>query len=91
MPAIQLLIPDDYQRIGPQLAELQQDPAYACRSLGDRSRAPGADEALAQAEALLLIRERAVVDEALLARHIDVAACRRAGLAVHMLNQEALI
>ncbi|MBM2886169.1 hypothetical protein JFK97_17370 [Chromobacterium phragmitis] len=91
MSVIQLLIPDDYQRIGPQLAELQQDPAYACRSLGDLSRAPDAGEALAQAEALLLIRERTVVDEALLARNIDMAACSRAGLAMHMLNQQALI
>ncbi|MEJ8676056.1 D-2-hydroxyacid dehydrogenase family protein [Chromobacterium amazonense] len=97
MSVIQLLIPDDYQHIGPQLAELQQDPAYACRSLSDLSRAPDAGEALAQAETLLLIRERTVVDEALLARmprlrlvsqtgklarNIDVEACSRAGVAV---------
>ncbi|POZ63275.1 D-2-hydroxyacid dehydrogenase family protein [Chromobacterium alticapitis] len=97
MPVIQLWIPDDYQNVGPSLAELHSHPGYVCRSLGDLARAPGADAALAQAEALLLIRERTVVDEALLAkmprlrlisqtgklaRNIDVAACSRAGVAV---------
>ncbi|OHX17798.1 hypothetical protein BI343_09410 [Chromobacterium amazonense] len=91
MCVIPLLIPDDYQRIGAQLAELQQDSAYACRSLGDLSRAPDADEALAQAEAQLPIRERTTEDDAWLARNIDMAACSRAGLAMHMLNQQALI
>lgn len=97
MPSIQLLIPDDYQNIGPELAELRQDPGCRCASVGDLSRLPDADAVLAETDALLLIRERTVVDAALLARmpalklisqtgklarNIDVDACTRAGVAV---------
>ncbi|KJH69290.1 D-2-hydroxyacid dehydrogenase family protein [Chromobacterium violaceum] len=97
MPAIKLLIPDDYQNIGPELAELHRDPGYRCASVGDLARLPDADAVLAEPHALLLIRERTMVDAALLARmpalklvsqtgklarNIDVDACTRAGVAV---------
>ncbi|MGC0152271.1 D-2-hydroxyacid dehydrogenase family protein [Chromobacterium vaccinii] len=97
MSSIRLLVPDDYQNIVPQLAELHRHPDVVCRGVGDLSRAPDADAALAEADALLLIRERTVVDAALLARmprlklvsqtgklarNIDVDACSRAGVAV---------
>ncbi|MFB9157702.1 D-2-hydroxyacid dehydrogenase family protein [Chromobacterium violaceum] len=97
MPAIKLLIPDDYQNIGPELAELHRDPGYRCASVGDLARLPDADAVLAETHALLLIRERTMVDAALLARmpalklvsqtgklarNIDVDACTRAGVAV---------
>ncbi len=61
------------------------------------SKDPGVDTQLAAAEALILIRERTVVDAAFLhrapnlkvisqtgklARNIDIAACTRAGVAI---------
>ncbi|MEO9384941.1 NAD(P)-dependent oxidoreductase [Chromobacterium phragmitis] len=54
MPPIQLLIPDDDQNIGPEPAELHRDPCYRCASVGDLSRLPDADAALAEADALSL-------------------------------------
>ena len=97
MTAISLLVPDDYQLASRRIAALHQDPNYPCHALGDLERDPEAGARLAQAEALLLIRERTVVDAALLARmpklrlisqtgklarNIDLAACSAAGVAV---------
>lgn len=94
---ITLLIPDDYQRIATTLPFLQQDPTIRCHVLGDLAREPAAAEQLASAEALILIRERTLIDAAFLrrapnlrlisqtgklARNIDLTACTDAGVAV---------
>jgi D-3-phosphoglycerate dehydrogenase len=93
----QLVIPDDYQYASRQHAALFQHDAIHTTVLGDLQRDPHAASALAQADALLLIRERTVVDAAFLAAHprlrlisqtgkvarnIDIDACSRAGVAV---------
>ena len=95
--AITILIPDDYQFATAQLDFLHQNARFHCVALGDMSNDPGANTQLAIAEALILIRERTVVDAAFLrrapnlkvisqtgklARNIDIAACTRAGVAI---------
>ncbi|MBW1251751.1 MULTISPECIES: D-2-hydroxyacid dehydrogenase family protein [Pantoea] len=94
---IQVCIPDDYQLVTTGLDCLQNLPQFHCTAVGDISRDSGADDALASAQALILIRERTTVDDAFLqrtpnlklisqtgkiARNIDLAACSRAGVAV---------
>jgi len=94
---IQVCIPDDYQLVTAGLDCLQNLPQFHCTAVGDISRDSGADDALASAQALILIRERTTVDDAFLqrtpnlklisqtgkiARNIDLAACSRAGVAV---------
>jgi len=95
--AIQVLIPDDYQLATQQLSFLRQNDKFHCSALGDLSKETRAESALFNAQALILIRERTVVDEAFLrrtpnlklisqtgklARNVDIDACTRAGVAV---------
>lgn len=94
---ISFAIPDDYQQATSQLSFLHSNPAYRCHTLGDLSRDPNADEVLATAAGLILIRERTLIDDRFLARtpelkvisqtgkvarNIDMTACSRAGVAV---------
>jgi len=94
---MQILIPDDYTGASAGLACAAQLAEHTLTVLGDLARAPQADAALRDAEALVLIRERTRVDAALLrrmprlrvisqtgkiARHVDLAACTAAGVAV---------
>lgn len=95
--AIRIAIPDDYQRATASLSFLQGNPAFSCTALGDLTSDPDARSVLARAQGLILIRERTRIDEAFLrktpelkiisqtgklARNIDLAACRRAGVVV---------
>ncbi|SFT65617.1 D-3-phosphoglycerate dehydrogenase [Kosakonia arachidis] len=95
--AIQVLIPDDYQRATQQLRFLQQNDQFHCSVLGDLSKESLAERALFNAQALILIRERTVVDAAFLrrtpnlklisqtgklAKNVDIDACTQAGVAV---------
>lgn len=95
--AIQVLIPDDYQQATQQLRFLQHNAQFHCASLGDLTKDTLADERLSKAQALILIRERTVIDEAFLrrtpnlrlisqtgklARNVDIDACTRAGVAI---------
>ncbi|KIS45224.1 D-2-hydroxyacid dehydrogenase family protein [Kosakonia radicincitans] len=95
--AIQVLIPDDYQLATQQLGFLRQNDKFHCSELGDLSKETQAENALFNAQALILIRERTVVDDAFLrrtpnlklisqtgklARNVDIDACTRAGVAV---------
>ncbi|SEK96470.1 D-3-phosphoglycerate dehydrogenase [Kosakonia sacchari] len=95
--AIQVLIPDDYQLATQQLRFLRQNDKFHCSALGDLRKETQAESALFNAQALILIRERTVVDEAFLrrtpnlklisqtgklARNVDIDACTRAGVAV---------
>lgn len=95
--AIQVLIPDDYQLATQQLGFLRQNDKFHCSALGDLSKETQAEHALFNAQALILIRERTVVDDAFLrrtpnlklisqtgklARNVDIDACTRAGVAV---------
>lgn len=95
--AIQVLIPDDYQLATQQLDFLRQNDKFHCSALGDLSKETQAGNALFNAQALILIRERTVVDDAFLrrtpnlklisqtgklARNVDIDACTRAGVAV---------
>lgn len=94
---IQVLIPDDYQLATQALTFLHNHDKFRCTSLGDLTKSAQADEALLNAQALILIRERTVVDEAFLrraphlklisqtgklARNVDIEACTRAGVAL---------
>ncbi|KTS25332.1 D-2-hydroxyacid dehydrogenase family protein [Pantoea sp. CS_6] len=94
---IPVCIPDDYQLATAGLDCLKRHPAFHCTAVGDIHCDPAAAEALASAQALILIRERTTIDEAFLqrtpqlklisqtgkiARNIDLAACSRAGVAV---------
>lgn len=95
--AIQIAIPDDYQRATARLSFLHNDPAFHCAVLGDVAADPDAISTLSKAQGLILIRERTRIDEDFLrqtpelkvigqtgkvARNIDMAACSRAGIAV---------
>jgi len=94
---IHIVIPDDYQFATQKLDFLHIDNNFHCAALGDLSRDPMADTQLSSAEALILIRERTVIDEAFLrrtphlklisqtgklARNVDIDACTRAGVAL---------
>lgn len=95
--SIQVLIPDDYQLATTQLSFLQNNDKYSCFSVGDFSKAPHIENQLSNAQALILIRERTIIDEDFLrrtpnlklisqtgklARNVDIDACTRAGVAV---------
>lgn len=95
--AIQIAIPDDYQRATARLDFLHNDPAFHCTVLGDIADDSYAVSTLSTARGLILIRERTRIDERFLrrtpelkvisqtgkvARNIDMAACSRAGIAV---------
>lgn len=95
--AIHIVIPDDYQLATQQLGFLQHNDKFHCSALGDLSKDLRADQQLSCAEALILIRERTVIDEAFLrrtphlklisqtgklARNVDIEACTRAGVAI---------
>lgn len=94
---IHIVIPDDYQFATQKLDFLHNNNNFHCAALGDLSRDPMADAQLSSAEALILIRERTVIDEAFLrrtphlklisqtgklARNVDIDACTRAGVAI---------
>ncbi|MCZ3382352.1 D-2-hydroxyacid dehydrogenase family protein [Kosakonia sp. SOY2] len=94
---IQVLIPDDYQLATTSLKFLQSNDKYSCVSVGDLSKTPHIENQLATAQALILIRERTVIDDAFLrrtpnlklisqtgklARNVDIDACTRAGVAI---------
>lgn len=93
----QLVIPDDYQHASLACRHLFQHPDIQTTVLGDLQHDPAAPAALARADGLLLIRERTQIDAAFLARYpqlklisqtgklarnVDVAACRQAGVAL---------
>lgn len=95
--AITILIPDDYQFATAHLDFLHQNARFHCVALGDMSKDPQTEKQLADAEALILIRERTVVDAAFLrraphlkvisqtgklARNVDITACTQAGVAI---------
>ena len=95
--SIQVLIPDDYQLATTSLNFLQSNDKYSCVSVGDLSKTPHVENQLATAQALILIRERTVIDDAFLrrtpnlklisqtgklARNVDIDACTRAGVAI---------
>lgn len=94
---IQVLIPDDYQLATTQLSFLKNNDKYTCISVGDLNKAPQIESQLSTAQALILIRERTVIDESFLrrtpnlklisqtgklARNVDIDACTRAGVAI---------
>ncbi|MEN0584643.1 MULTISPECIES: D-2-hydroxyacid dehydrogenase family protein [unclassified Kosakonia] len=95
--SIQVLIPDDYQLATTSLNFLQSNDKYSCVSVGDLSKTPHIENQLATAQALILIRERTVIDDAFLrrtpnlklisqtgklARNVNIDACTRAGVAI---------
>ncbi|MEQ4454266.1 D-2-hydroxyacid dehydrogenase family protein [Kosakonia sacchari] len=95
--SIQVLIPDDYQLATASLNFLQNNDKYTCISVGDLNKANQIESQLSTAQALILIRERTVIDEAFLrctpnlklisqtgklARNVDIDACTRAGVAI---------
>lgn len=92
-----ILIPDDYQRAVARLQCVELLADHNLTILCDVSRADDVEAVLARTECLVLIRERTRVDAALLAkmpalrlisqtgpvgRHVDMAACDAAGVAV---------
>lgn len=95
--SIQVLIPDDYQLATASLNFLQNNDKYTCISVGDLNKAHQIENQLSTTQALILIRERTVIDEAFLrrtpnlklisqtgklARNVDIDACTRAGVAI---------
>ncbi|WP_372382617.1 D-2-hydroxyacid dehydrogenase family protein [Xanthomonas sp. NCPPB 1068] len=95
---MRILVPDDYQGAVCQLPCLQRMQGHDVQVLGALATDPDERaEQLADADALVLIRERTGVDAALLQRlprlklisqtgrvgaHVDVAACTQSGVAV---------
>jgi D-3-phosphoglycerate dehydrogenase len=92
-----ILIPDDYQRAVVRLRCTELLSSHRLTVLGDMRNENNLDAVLAETECLIPIRERTRVDASLLARmpalrlisqtgpigrHIDMAACGAAGIAV---------
>jgi D-3-phosphoglycerate dehydrogenase len=94
---MKIVIPDDYQLATKNLACLNLLQAHEVNILSDIHQDPQAPAVLAEAECLVLIRERTKIDAGFLrqtprlklisqtgkiGRHIDLAACTAAGVAV---------
>jgi D-3-phosphoglycerate dehydrogenase len=94
---MKIVIPDDYQYATKELTCLDLLKLHDVKVLGDLSKEPGAAANLAEAECLVLIRERTSINHEFLkrtprlklisqtgkiGRHIDVAACTAAGVVV---------
>ena len=94
---MKIVIPDDYQHAVKELACLELLKLHEVIILGDLRKEPGAAAALAEAECLVIIRERTTIDREFLkrtprlklisqtgkaGRHIDVAACTEAGVLI---------
>lgn len=92
-----ILIPDDYQHAVAGLSCLRLLDGHHVTILGDLAREPQARQAIAEAEAMVLIRERTEIGAAFLrgapklrcisqtgkiARHLDLDTCTAAGVAV---------
>ncbi|CDG19230.1 D-2-hydroxyacid dehydrogenase family protein [Xenorhabdus doucetiae] len=95
MPLV--VIPDDYQRATKQIQALHQNSDFDVVCLGALDRDAKAEEYLSKADALILIRERTLIDEKFLAKtpnlklisqtgrvayNIDLALCKQRGIAV---------
>lgn len=94
---MRILIPDDYQHAVASLSCLPKLDGHDVDILGDLAREPDAQRHLAEAEGLVLIRERTRIDAAFLektprlrcisqtgkiAGHLDLPACTAAGVVV---------
>ncbi|WP_446470416.1 D-2-hydroxyacid dehydrogenase family protein [Xenorhabdus stockiae] len=95
MPLI--VIPDDYQSATKKIQSLYQNRDFDIVSLGAIDRDPKASELLSKADALILIRERTIIDEKFLSKtpnlklisqtgkvayNIDLDLCKQRGIAV---------
>ncbi|PHM65336.1 D-3-phosphoglycerate dehydrogenase [Xenorhabdus stockiae] len=95
MPLV--VIPDDYQAATKQIQALYQNRDFDVVSLGAVDRDPKASELLSKADALILIRERTIIDEQFLSKtpnlklisqtgkvayNIDLDLCKQKGIAV---------
>ncbi|MDC9615535.1 D-2-hydroxyacid dehydrogenase family protein [Xenorhabdus khoisanae] len=95
MPLV--VIPDDYQQATKHLQSLYQNSDFEVVCLGALDRDPKAEELLSKADALILIRERTLIDEKFLSKapnlklisqtgkvayNIDLALCKQWGIAV---------
>ncbi len=94
---MKIVIPDDYQFATKHLACLELLNAHEVKILGDIDQDPQAQATLAEAECLVLIRERTKINAAFLkrtprlklisqtgkiGRHLDLEACTAAGVVV---------
>ncbi|MBD2790836.1 D-2-hydroxyacid dehydrogenase family protein [Xenorhabdus szentirmaii] len=95
MPLV--IIPDDYQKATKQIKALYQNSHFEVVSLGDLGSDPKAETLLSKADALILIRERTLIDEEFLSKtpnlklisqtgkvayNIDLELCKQRGIAV---------
>ncbi|WP_340617183.1 D-2-hydroxyacid dehydrogenase family protein [Xenorhabdus entomophaga] len=95
MPLV--VIPDDYQHATKHLQSLYQNSDFEVVCLSALDRDPKAEELLSKADALILIRERTLIDEKFLSKapnlklisqtgkvayNIDLALCKQRGIAV---------
>ncbi|PHM39729.1 D-3-phosphoglycerate dehydrogenase [Xenorhabdus mauleonii] len=95
MPLV--IIPDDYQKATKQIQALYQNSDFEVVCLGDLNSDPKAEALLSKADALILIRERTLIDEKFLSKapnlklisqtgkvayNIDLALCKQRGIAV---------
>ncbi|WP_319924749.1 D-2-hydroxyacid dehydrogenase family protein [Xenorhabdus littoralis] len=95
MPLV--IIPDDYQQATKQIQILYQNSDFEVVCLGALDRDPRAEELLSKADALILIRERTLIDEKFLSKtpnlklisqtgkvayNIDLQLCKQRGIAV---------
>lgn len=94
---IKIVIPDDYQYAVKSLQALKNHEDFEFIILGDITKSTQTEKYLNEAQALILIRERTIVDNAFLkrtpnlkiisqtgklARNIDIDACTQAGIAI---------
>ncbi|OTA19272.1 D-3-phosphoglycerate dehydrogenase [Xenorhabdus beddingii] len=95
MPLV--VIPDDYQHATKHIQALHQNSDFEVVCLGALDRDPNAEALLSRADALILIRERTLIDEAFLSKtpnlklisqtgkvayNIDLELCQQRGIAV---------
>jgi len=94
---IHIVIPDDYQLAAKSLQALKNREGFEFTVLGDIKKSSLVENYFNEAQALILIRERTIVDSAFLkrtpnlkiisqtgklARNIDIDACTQAGVAI---------
>ncbi|MBI6549189.1 D-2-hydroxyacid dehydrogenase family protein [Xenorhabdus lircayensis] len=95
MPLV--IIPDDYQYATKQIQALHQNSDFEVICLAALDREPKAEELLSKADALILIRERTLIDEKFLSKtpnlklisqtgkvayNIDLELCKQRGITV---------
>ncbi|CAM4027209.1 hypothetical protein [Xenorhabdus thuongxuanensis] len=86
MPLV--VIPDDYQHATKQIQALHQNSDFEVVCLGALDRDPKAEELLSKADALILIRERTLIDEKFLSKTPNLKLISQTGKVAYNIDLE---